>query len=79
MPNGWCQRHAQLGFEHWVLDGPQTVGFCDLLGTPYAPVSKIPSVKAQYMRNRTIVYLLKDRFTIQFLSIFGVLLNEMCY
>ncbi len=24
---------------------PKTVGFCDLLGTPYAPVSKIPSVK----------------------------------
>jgi hypothetical protein len=22
------------------------VGFCDLLGTPYAPVSKIPSVKS---------------------------------
>ena len=21
VPNGWCQRHAQLGFEHWVLDG----------------------------------------------------------
>ena len=20
--NGWCQQHAQLGFEHWVLDGP---------------------------------------------------------
>ena len=20
--NEWCQRHAQLGFEHWVLDGP---------------------------------------------------------
>ena len=19
---GWRQRHAQLGFEHWVLDGP---------------------------------------------------------
>ena len=25
---------------------PKTVGFCDLLGTPYAPVSKIPSVKS---------------------------------
>jgi hypothetical protein len=24
---------------------PKTVGFCDLLGTPYASVSKIPSVK----------------------------------
>ena len=24
------------------------VGFCDLLGTPYAPVSKIASVKAFY-------------------------------
>ena len=22
VPNGWCQRHAQVGFEHWVLDGP---------------------------------------------------------
>ena len=20
--NGWCHRSAQLGFEHWVLDGP---------------------------------------------------------
>ena len=48
MPNGWCQWHAQLGFKHWVLVVPplsQTVGFCDLLGTPYAPVSKLPSVK----------------------------------
>ena len=48
MPNGWCQQHAQLGVEHWVLDGPplpKMVEFCDLLGTPYAPVSKIPSVK----------------------------------
>ena len=26
---------------------PKTVGFCDLLGTPYAPVSKITSVKGQ--------------------------------
>ena len=51
----WCQTDgaigmptAQLGFEHWALDGPsspKTVGFCDLLGTPYAPVSKIPPVK----------------------------------
>ena len=24
------------------------VGFCDLFGTPYAPVSKIPSVKAAF-------------------------------
>ena len=43
VPNGWCQRHAQLGFEHWVLEGPlwsKTVGFCDLHGNPYAPVSK---------------------------------------
>ena len=48
MQNGWRQRHAQLGFEHWVLDEPpwpKTVEFCDLLGTAYAPVSKIPSVK----------------------------------
>ena len=47
MPNGWCQQHAQLGYEHWVLDGPpisKTVGFCDLLGTPYAPVSEIPNI-----------------------------------
>jgi hypothetical protein len=22
VPNGWRQPHAQLGFEHWVLDGP---------------------------------------------------------
>ena len=53
MPNGWRQRHAQLGFEHWVLDepfGPKTVEFCDLLGTPYAPVSKIPSVKGISIR-----------------------------
>ena len=44
--------HAQLGFENWVLDGPpcpKMVGFCDLLGTPYAPVSKIPSVKLNYL------------------------------
>ena len=42
MPNKWCQWHAQLRFEYWVLDRPQskTVGFCDLLGTLYAPVSK---------------------------------------
>ena len=25
----------------------KTIGFCDLLGTPYAPVSKIPSVKVR--------------------------------
>ena len=46
MPNGWCQHHVQPGFEHWVLDGlpcPKTVEFCDLFGTLYAPVSKIPS------------------------------------
>jgi hypothetical protein len=37
-----------LEFEYWVLDGlpwPKMVGFCDLLGTLYSPVSKIPSVK----------------------------------
>ena len=47
-PNGRCQRHARLGFEHWVhtRSWPKMVGFCDLLGTPYAPVSKIPSVKS---------------------------------
>ena len=48
MPNGWCQRQAQLGFERWILDGPlwsKMIGFCDLLRGPYAPVSKIPSVK----------------------------------
>ena len=30
---------------YWVLNGPpwpKTNGFCDLLGTPYAPVSNIP-------------------------------------
>ena len=46
--NGLCQLHAQLGVKHWVLDTPpwtKTFGFCDLLGTLYAPVSKIPSVK----------------------------------
>ena len=32
--------NAQLGFEYRLLDGPS-----DLLGTLYAPVSKIPSVK----------------------------------
>ena len=45
----WCQWHAQLEFEHWVLDEPpwpKMVNFCDLLGTAYAPVSKIPSVKS---------------------------------
>ena len=39
--------HAQLGCEHWLLDGtpwPKTVGFCDLLGTSYAPDSEILSV-----------------------------------
>ena len=43
-------RHAQPECEHWVIDGspwPKTVGFCDLLGTPYAPVSKILSVNAK--------------------------------
>ena len=43
------QWHAQLGCEHWALQGPpwsKTVGFCDLLGTSYAPVSKILSVKS---------------------------------
>ena len=42
--------HAQLVCEHWVLDGPpwpKMVGFCDLLGTPYAPVSKILSVNVK--------------------------------
>jgi hypothetical protein len=36
------------GCKHWVQDGPplpKTVGFCDLLGTPYASGSKILSVK----------------------------------
>ena len=45
VPNGWCQRHVQLGFEHWELHGPpwpKMVGFCDLHGTPYVSVSKIP-------------------------------------
>ena len=44
----WCQT-APSGFELWVLDGPpwlKTVGFCDLLGTLYAPVSKIPPIKS---------------------------------
>ena len=43
-----CQRHAQLGFEYRLLDGPPwptTIELSDLLGTLYAPVSKIPSVK----------------------------------
>ena len=34
-PNGWCQQHAQLGFEHWVLDGPldpKCLGFVIYLG-----------------------------------------------
>ena len=26
MPNGWCQRHAQLGFEHWAVD-PKWLNF----------------------------------------------------
>ena len=49
MISGWLQQKLQLGFEDWVLDGPpgpKMVGFCVLLGTPYAPVSKTPSVKA---------------------------------
>ena len=48
VPNGWHQRHAQLACDHWVLDEPswpKMVVICDLLGTMYAPVSKIPSVK----------------------------------
>ena len=52
MPNRWRQRHAQLGFEHWVLDGPpwpNPVGICDLLGTPNAPVSKITSSATKVM------------------------------
>ena len=47
MISGWLQLKSQLGFEDWVLDGPpgpKMVEFCVLLGTPYAPVSKIPSV-----------------------------------
>ena len=42
--------NAQLGFELWVKVGPpwpKTIGFCDLLGAPYAPVSKISSVKVK--------------------------------
>ena len=55
-PSSTQLRH--LWFGNVVLDGAdwtlgtrwwttltQTFGFCDLLGTPYAPVSKIPSVK----------------------------------
>ena len=52
MPNGSRQCHAQLGFEHWVLEKPsrpKTVEFCDLLGTAYATVSKIPSVNGMIM------------------------------
>ena len=50
--------HAQLGFEHWVLDkhlDPKWL-VCDLLGTPYATVSKIPSVKQIAFRAVKVLY-----------------------
>ena len=43
MPTVCPARVGTLGTRWTTLT--QTVGFCDLLGTPYAPVSKIPSVK----------------------------------
>ena len=33
-----------------------TVVFCDFLGTPYAPVSKIPSVKVEIQIKLNCVY-----------------------
>ena len=50
----WCQTDGANIMPSWGLnivykmDQPRwrkSVGFCDLLGTPYAPVSKIPPVK----------------------------------
>ena len=52
------QNIKKLGFEHWVLYGPlwpKKVGFCDLLGTPYAPVSKIPPVKSESLNKSLII------------------------
>ena len=46
MPNGWHQRHAQIEWDQlgssWTTLNQNG---CDLLGTSYAPVSKILSVK----------------------------------
>ena len=47
MVERWCLGSKNSTYQKRCL-GPKTgatVGFCDLLGTPYAPVSKIPSVK----------------------------------
>ena len=55
VPNGWRQHHAQLGFEHWVLDGPpcpKTVEFYDLLGTPY---SMFPIKRTVFFSSVTVV------------------------
>ena len=51
----WCQINGAIAMacpvcEHRILDGPpwpKTVGSCDLLGTPYAPVSKTLSVNVK--------------------------------
>ena len=70
-PMVWRQLHAQLEFEHWVPDGPpwpKTVGFCDLLGTPYAPGSKIPSVNSHNNENYTISHFVRCRPRKQFLT-----------
>ena len=43
--DGFILEYMDLSHIHLaVLDGPKMVGFCDLLGTPCAQVSKIPSV-----------------------------------
>ena len=52
--------------RHWVLDEqpwPKTVEFCDLLGTVYAPVSKIPSVKRWDDLYHTVIVLLNNKYT----------------
>ena len=40
-----------------------TAGFCDLLGTPYVPVSKIPSVKSLYPIMGFLLYICNNVFS----------------
>ena len=55
--------------------------FCDLLGTPYAPVSKIPSVKSWGSYGNSILFLKKvtyislDFYTKEFFKKLSVALD----
>ena len=40
------------------LTPPQINDFCDLLGTPYAPVSKIAPVKGNFSTETTVAFLI---------------------